>query len=56
MRFIQLTEAESGEPVVINATKLDLMYRLDDRTVLRVEGSDLAVQELPEDVLMKIRG
>lgn len=56
MRFIELHEADSGEPVVVNATKLDMMYRMDDRTVLRVGGSDIAVAELPEDILIKIRG
>lgn len=56
MRFIELHEYDSGEPVLVNVSRLDLMYRYDDKTILRIEGTDIGVKETPDDILIKIRG
>lgn len=56
MRFIELHEAESGESIIVNVTRLDMMYRFDDRTVLRIESTDIAVSESVDEILIKIRG
>jgi len=56
MRFIELHESESGSPVLVNVTKIDLMYQFDTRTVLRIEGTDIGVNETVDEVLLKIRG
>jgi uncharacterized protein YlzI (FlbEa/FlbD family) len=56
MRFIELHESESGSPVLVNVTKIDIMYRFEDKTVLRLEGTDIGVIESVDEVLIKIRG
>lgn len=56
MRFIELHECDSGEPLLVNVARLDLMYRYDDKTILRIEGTDIGVRETPDDILNKIRG
>ena len=56
MRFIELHEFESGHPVLINVPKIDLIYHMEDRTVLRIEATDLSVKESTDEILIKIRG
>jgi hypothetical protein len=56
MRFVELHEFDSGDPVLVNVTKIDLMYHMEDRTVLRVEATDLSVKESVDEILIKIRG
>ena len=56
MRFIELHECDSGESVLVNVSKLDLIYRFDDKTVLRIGGTDIGVKETPDEILIKIRG
>ena len=56
MRFVELHEFDTGEVILVNVTKIDLLYKMEDRTVLRIEATDLAVQESPDEILLKIRG
>lgn len=56
MRFVELHENQTNNPVLINVHKIDLMYVFDGKTVLRIEGSDIGVNETPDEILIKIRG
>lgn len=56
MRFIELHEFETGEPVLINVPKIDLIYKMEDRTIMRIEASDIAFKETVDEILIKIRG
>lgn len=56
MRFVEVTELDSNQPVLINVNRVDLIYRIDDRTVIRIEQTDLNVKETVDEVLFKIRG
>lgn len=56
MRFIELHEFDSGESVLVNVQKIDLIYRMEDRTVLRIEASDISFKETVDEILIKIRG
>lgn len=56
MRFIELHESDSGDPVFVNVARLDLMYRFDNKTVLRIASSDIGVKETPDEIMLKIRG
>ena len=56
MRCIELHECDSSEPVLVNVSRLDLMYRFDDKTILRIDGNDIGVKETPDEILIKIRG
>lgn len=56
MRFIELTESESGETIIVNVARIDLMYRFDNKTVLRIASSDIGVNETPDEIMLKIRG
>jgi hypothetical protein len=56
MRFIELHEFESNEILIVNVARIDLMYRFDDKTVLRIEGTDIGVKETTDEILLKIRG
>ena len=56
MRFVELHEFDSGEPLLINVTKIDLMYHMEERTVLRIEATDIAVRENVDEIMVKIRG
>lgn len=56
MRFVELHEFDSGDPVLINVAKIDLLYHMEDRTVLRIEATDIAVKENVDEIMIKIRG
>lgn len=56
MRFVELHENQTNQPVLINVTKIDLMYEFEGKTVLRIEGTDIGVNETPDEILIKIRG
>lgn len=56
MRFVELHENQNNQPVLINVTKIDLMYEFEGKTVLRIEGTDIGVNETPDEILIKIRG
>lgn len=56
MRFIELHEFDSGDPVLVNVNRIDLLYKMEDRTILRVDQTDISVKETPDDILIKIRG
>jgi hypothetical protein len=56
MRFIELHECDSGAPFLVNVSRLNLMYRYDDKTILRIDGNDIGVKETPDEILIKIRG
>lgn len=56
MRFIELHEFDSGESVLVNVQKIDLIYKMDDRTVLRIDTNDIAFKETVDEILIKIRG
>jgi uncharacterized protein YlzI (FlbEa/FlbD family) len=56
MRFIEVHEFDSGDVVLINVNKIDIIYHMDDRTILRIEQTDLSVRENVHEILLKIRG
>lgn len=56
MRFVELHEYESGDVVLINVNKIDLLYKMEDRTILRIDQTDISVKETPDDIMIKIRG
>lgn len=56
MRFVELHESQNNEVILVNVSKIDLMYQFDDKTVIRVEGTDIGVTETVDEVLIKIRG
>jgi uncharacterized protein YlzI (FlbEa/FlbD family) len=56
MRFVELHDFDSGEPLLINVTKIDLMYHMEERTVIRIEAVDIAVKETVDEIMVKIRG
>ena len=43
MRFIELHEYDSNQPIIINVSRLDLMFFDEDKTILKFEGSEIGV-------------
>lgn len=56
MRFIELHEFESGDTVLVNVNKIDLIYQMEDKCVLRIESNDISFKETVDEILIKIRG
>ena len=56
MRVVELQEFETDAPVLINVTKIDFMWRTDDKTVLKIDNTEICVKETVDEIMIKIRG
>ena len=58
MRLIELTEDVTGHRVLVNVTKIDLIYTDQEvnKVCIKVNDKEFYVQESEHEILVKIRG